>query len=316
VIPPEWLDQAVLRIIPHTRRTLLTNDAELNIYLKWESRQVTGSFKVRGALNKVLSLEPWESAAGLVTASAGNHGQGVALAGRQIGAPVLVFASNHAVPAKIKAMQQLGADVHLVEGGYNVAENVALNYAAEYKKTWVSAYNDGQVIAGQGTIGLEIAQDLMPESALTWVVPVGGGGLISGIGAALERFFPRPRLVGVNPVASAFMHSLYHRGSQNDVPDLPSLADGLAGAVQEESLTIPMVKKFVDDMITVTEDEIGHAVVYAWEKYGERIEGSAAAALAAVITGKVKSPAVVVISGGNIQPEVHEMLCRKYMEAL
>jgi threonine dehydratase len=315
VIPSEWLDQAVLRISPHTRRTLLTNDAELNIYLKWESRQVTGSFKARGALNKVLSLEPWESAAGLVTASAGNHGQGIALAGRQISAPVLVFASNHAVPAKIEAMQQLGAAVHLVQGGYDVAEGVALKYAAEHKNTWISPYNDGQVIAGQGTIGLEIAQDLMPESEQTWVVPVGGGGLISGIGAALERFFPRPRLVGVNPQASAFMHSLYHRGSQHDVPDLPTLADGLAGAVEEGSLTIPMVKKYVTDMITVTEDDIGHAVVYAWEKYKERIEGSAAAALAAVITGKVKPPAVVIISGGNIQPEVHEMLCKKYTEA-
>jgi threonine dehydratase len=315
LIPSEWLDQAVLRITPHTRSTLLTNDAELNIYLKWESRQITGSFKARGALNKVLSLEPWESAAGLVTASAGNHGQGVALAGRKIGAPVLVFASNHAVPAKIKAMQQLGAEVHLVEGGYNAAEGIALNYAAEHKKTWISAYNDGQVIAGQGTIGLEIAQDLMPESGQTWVVPVGGGGLISGIGAALDRFFPRPHLVGVNPQASSFMHSLYHRGSQDDVPDLPTLADGLSGAVENESLTIPMVKKYVNDMITVTEDEIGYAVVYAWKKYGERIEGSAAAALAAVITGKVKPPAVVVISGGNIQPEVHEMLCQKYPEA-
>lgn len=315
MIPSEWLDQATLRIAPHIRRTLLMNDAELNIYLKWESRQVTGSFKARGALNKVLSLESWESAAGLVTASAGNHGQGVALAGRQIGAPVLVFVSNHAVPSKIEAMQQLGAEVHLVEGGYNTAESVALSYAAERKKTWISAYNDGQVIAGQGTIGLEIAQDLMPESAQTWIVPVGGGGLISGIGAALERFFPRPRLVGVNPQASAFMHSLYHRNSQNDVPDLPTLADGLAGAVEEEALTIPMVKKYVNDMITVTEDEIGYAVVYAWKNYGERIEGSAAAALAAVITGKVKPPAVVVISGGNIQPEVHDMLCQKYPEA-
>jgi threonine dehydratase len=121
--------------------------------------------------------------------------------------------------------------------------------------------------------------------------------------------------VGVNAEASAFMHALYHRGTQADVPDLPTLADGLAGAVEAGSLTIPLVKKYVDDMITVTEEEIGRAVAFAWKKYGEQIEGSAAAALAAVLSGKVKAPAVVVISGGNIQPEVHEQLCWKYAEA-
>ena len=315
MIPSEWLDQAVLRIAPHIRRTLLTNDAELNIYLKWESKQVTGSFKVRGALNKILALQPWECAAGLVTASAGNHGQGVALAGKQVGASVLVFASDHAVPAKVEAMRALGAEVRLVHGGYEVAESTALQFAAENQRIWVSAYNDGQVIAGQGTIGLEIAEDLVPDASQTWVVPVGGGGLISGIGAALERFPSRPRLVGVNPQASAFMHALYHRGTQANVPDLPTLADGLSGAVENGSLTIPLVKKYADDLITVTENEIGHAMAFAWKKYGERIEGSAAVSLAAVLSGKVKAPAVVVVSGGNVQPEVHERLCQKYVEA-
>jgi threonine dehydratase len=315
VIPSEWLDQAILRIAPHIRRTLLTNDAELNIYLKWENQQVTGSFKARGALNKILSLEPWECAAGLVTASAGNHGQGVALAGKQINASVLVFASEHAVPAKVEAMRELGAEVRLVKGGYETAEATALQFAAENQRIWVSAYNDGQVIAGQGTIGLEIAQDLIPDESQTWVVPVGGGGLISGIGAALERYPLKPRLVGVNAQASAFMHALYHRATQADVPDLPTLADGLSGAIEDGSLTIPLVKKYVDDMITVTEEEIGRSVVFAWKKYGERIEGSAAVSLAAVLSGKVKPPAVVVISGGNIQFEVHEGLCKKYAEA-
>ncbi len=312
MIPGEWIDQAALRIAPHVRRTLLINDAELNLYLKWENQQVTGSFKARGALNKVLTLEKWEQAAGLVTASAGNHGQGVALAAKLVGAPALVFASNHAVPAKVEAMRALGAEVRFVEGGYELAEAIAIEYARERGQTWVSAYNDGQVIAGQGTIALEIAADLPPESAQTWVVPVGGGGMLAGIGAALERFPSRPRLVGVNAAASAFMHALYHRGSQEDVPDLPTLADGLSGAIENDSLTIPMVLRYADDFVAVSEEEIGRAVAFAWHQYGQVVEGSGAVGLAAVLFGKVKPPAVVVISGENIQPEVHADLCHRY----
>jgi threonine dehydratase len=312
VIPSEWFDQAAARISPYIRRTLFTNDAGLNLYLKWENQQVTGSFKARGALNKVLVLEPWERQVGLVTASAGNHGQGVALAGKQVGAPTLVFASNHAVATKVEAMQALGAEVRFVDGGYELAEATAIEYSTEHRLTWVSPYNDGLVIAGQGTIALEILKDLPPEGSQTWVVPVGGGGLISGIGAALERVSPRPHLVGVNTEASAFMHALYHQGTQENVPDLPTLADGLSGAVETGSLTIPLVRKYADDMLVVSEDEIGRAIVFAWRHFGQVIEGSAAVGLAAVLSGKVKLPAVVVVSGGNIQPEVHQELCRRY----
>jgi threonine dehydratase len=312
MIPADWLDQAIERIAPHIQRTSLTRDAELNIFLKWENQQVTGSFKVRGALNKILALKPDECKAGIVTASAGNHGQGVALAGRLVGAPVTVFAAGHAVPTKVAAMRTLGAEVRFVDGGYELAESTAICFASEQKQTWVSAYNDGQVIAGQGTIGLEILQQLDPGAGTSLVVPVGGGGLIAGIGSALDRIKTRPRLVGVQAKASAFMHALYTRGSQAGVRDLPSLADGLSGAVEASSVTIPLVHHYVDELLLVTEEEIERAIVFSWQSYRERIEGSAAVGLAAVLNGKVKSPAVVVISGGNIQPEVHEQLCRKY----
>jgi threonine dehydratase len=312
MIPFEWLEQAALRIAPHIRRTLLTNDAELNLYLKWENQQATGSFKARGALNKVLSLAAWEQAAGLVTASAGNHGQGVALAGKLVGAPVMVFASDHAVPSKVEAMRALGAEVRFVPGGYELAEATAIRYAREHNQTWVSAYNDGQVIAGQGTVGLEIMADLPFVSNITIVAPVGGGGLLAGIGAALDGSAYRPRLVGVNAEASAFMHALYHHGNQEGVPDLPTLADGLSGAVEVGSLTIPLVRKYADDLVLVSEEEIARAIAFAWRKYCQKVEGSGAVGLAAVLAGKVKLPAAVVISGGNIQPEVHDELCRRY----
>lgn len=314
MIPPEWLDQAALRIAPHIRRTLLANDAELNLYLKWENQQVTGSFKARGALNKVLALETWEREAGLVTASAGNHGQGVALAGRLTGTSVIVFASAHAAPTKLEAMRALGAGVCLVEGGYDQAEQAALRFAAESGRTWVSAYNDGQVIAGQGTIGLEMIADLPPDAAPTWLVPVSGGGLIAGIGAALQRLSPRPRLVGVQAEASAFMHALFYRGTQEGVHDLPTLADGLSGAVEPGAVTIPLVKELVDEIILVNEAEIERAIAFTWHRYQQRIEGAAAAVLAAVLSGKVEGPAALVISGGNIQPEVHAAICAAYPE--
>ncbi|MEZ0396934.1 MAG: threonine/serine dehydratase [Anaerolineales bacterium] len=314
MIPAEWLDQAALRIAPHIRRTLLTNDAELNLYLKWENQQVTGSFKARGALNKVLSLQPWERQAGLVTASAGNHGQGVALAARLTGTPVIVFASAHAAPTKLEAMRALGAEVRLVEGGYAEAERTAIDFAAENRRTWISAYNDGQVIAGQGTLALEMIADLPPDLSLTWLVPVSGGGLIAGIGSALRRLSPRPRLVGVQAQASAFMHALFYRGSQEDVPDLPTLADGLSGAVEPGSVTIPLVKELVDEIILVSEAEIERAIAFAWHRYQQQIEGSAAVVLAAVLNGRVKGPAALVISGGNIQPEVHAAICAAHPE--
>lgn len=314
MIPIEWVYQAADRIKEHSIRTPVTYDNELNVYLKWENKQVTGSFKVRGALNKVLSLENWELKQGLVTASAGNHGQGVALCGQIVDAPVAIFASDHAVPIKVEAMRKLGAEVHTVNGGYGVAEQAALDYASQNHATYISPYNDGQIVAGQGTIGLEVIESLTGEQNFTWITPVGGGGLISGIGAVLRHFNKPHRLVGVQPEASAFTYSLYHKGTQSNQPDFPTLADGLSGPMQSGSITLPMLKNLVDDIITVTEVEISQGIAFAWHKYHEIIEGSAATALAAVLTGKIKSPAILIISGRNIQPEIHSQICQKYVE--
>jgi len=319
VIPYEWLEQARARIAPHIRITGLTHDAQRGIYIKWENQQVTGSFKPRGALNKVLSLENWERAAGLVAVSAGNHGQGVAMAAGLSGAAVEVFVPEHAVAKKVDAIRALGARVYLVPGGYAEAEAAGRDYAEKNQKTWVSPYNDGQVIAGQGTVGLEILSALEMNSSsarageAAWLVPVGGGGLISGIGAALSRLRPRPKLIGIQSEASPFTHGLFHRGTQAGVQDLPSLADGLSGAVEEGSLTIPLMREYVDDILLVSEEEIARAIAFAWYVHGETIEGSGAVGLAAILTGKLKArPVVAVVSGGNIQPEVHAGILRKY----
>jgi len=309
MIPFVWLEQAYERIAPFIHKTPLTYDSQNNLYLKWENHQVTGSFKVRGALNKVLSLHDWELDRGLVTASAGNHGQGVALAVKMRHAPVIVFASEHATPNKIQAMRELGAEIHLVSGGYAEAERAGIDYAKTTKATWVSPYNDGMVIAGQGTIGLEVLKVLQDPSSMLWLVPAGGGGLISGIGSALQGLKSRSGLVAVQSEASPFLHAIFHRGTQESIVELPSLADGLAGPVEAGSVTIPMVMNYVTDFILVSEDEIRMAIKYAWNVYHERIEGSAAVPLAAALSGRLTArPALVILTGGNINLAEHEQI--------
>ncbi|MFZ0532683.1 MAG: pyridoxal-phosphate dependent enzyme [Anaerolineales bacterium] len=304
MIPFAWLEQAYERIGPFIHKTPLTYDAQNNLYLKWENHQVTGSFKARGAFNKILSLQGWELERGLVTASAGNHGQGVALAGQMKHAPVIVFASDHALKIKIQAMHDLGAEIHLVPGGYGEAERAGISYANTMGAIWVSPYNDGMIIAGQGSIALEVLKELPDPSSTTWIIPAGGGGLVSGIGCALQKLNPRPKLVAVQSKASPFLYEIYHHGTQVGVQEQPSLADGLAGPVEEGSVTIPIVKNYVTDFILVSETEIRSAIKYAWYTYHEQIEGSAAVSLAAVLTGRVlDKPALVILTGGNITPD-------------
>ncbi len=309
MIPYSWLEQACDRIGPYICATPLTYDEKNHLYLKWENHQVTGSFKARGTLNKILALQDWELKRGLVTASAGNHGQGVALAGKIKQAAVIVFASEHAQRNKLEAMRALGAEIHLVPGGYGEAEQAGISYAAATGANYVSPYNDGMVIAGQGTIALEIKRELVDISSIAWIIPAGGGGLTSGIGCALQDASPSPKLVAVQSEASPFLYNIYHHGTQQGVEDLPSLADGLAGQIEDHSVTIPIVKTYVTDFILVSELEIQIAIKYAWYNYHERIEGSAAAALAAITSHHVTDrPALVVITGGNIEPETHNRI--------
>jgi threonine dehydratase len=210
-------------------------------------------------------------------------------------------------------MRKLGADVRIISGGYAEAEVAGIEYARTTGATWVSPYNDGQVIAGQATVGVEILEQLPPHLRSTWLIPTGGGGLISGIGIALERAEPRPRLVGVQSTASPFLHAIFYTGTQDGIVELPSLADGLAGPVEDGSVTIPLVRRYVDDIILVTEQEIVQAIVTCWNRYGEVIEGSSAVTLAALMSGKISQrPVVALVSGGNIQPEMHAKLIQSW----
>jgi threonine dehydratase len=313
LIPFEWVEQARDRITSHIQVTPLMFDNKHQIYIKWENHQVTGSFKLRGATNKIMSLEPVERERGLVCASAGNHGQGVGFVAKKLGVQAEVFVAESVPEVKLKKMQASGAKIHMIAGGFGEAEAAGLEYAVSQGKTWISPYNDGQVIAGQGTIALEIMDQLDRKSPVVWLVPVGGGGLISGVGTVTTRLTPGPYLLGVQPTDNAFMHALFYQGQPDGWQDLDSLADGLTGAVQVSSVTIPIVKHVVDKFILVSEEEIASAIAFAWHAYHEIIEGAGAVTLAALLSGKVmERPAVAIVSGGNINPQLHAEIVSRF----
>ena len=300
------------RITPPILTTPVTYDPDLQVWLKWESRQITGSFKPRGALNKVLSLPPERRAAGLVAASAGNHGQGVALAGKQVGAMVTVYASEQASPLKVAKMRALGAEVILLPGRYGVVEAVAIRAARESGRTYVSPYNDRQVMAGAGTLGLEVWEQV-PGLEQT-LIPAGGGGLLGGTGSALKQLNPAMQVIAVQNETSAYLYTDFHGGDMATVLEEDSLADGLSGAVEPGSTTVPLMHEVTDDFLLVSEAEIARAIVYAWERHGERLEGSGAVGLAAVLAGKVETGpvTVIVVSGGNIDEDIHARVLREF----
>jgi threonine dehydratase len=314
MIPAGWVGEAVERISGHLDLTPITYDENLDLFLKWENQQKTGSFKLRGALNKVLSLADDELQRGLITCSAGNHGQGVAVAAGLAGTHCIVYASDHAAPVKIQAMRELGAEVRLVEGGYVEAERRAILASKEQGKIFISPYNDPLVIAGQGTIGAEIERQLGGFAQLeSLLIPVGGGGLLSGIGAFLKERNVHLNIIGVQSGASPFAHSLFFNGTQNGVVESESIAEGLAGEIAHDSITIPMLLQFMDDVLLVSEAEIQQAIRYAWQAHNQIIEGSAAVGLASLLAGKIsKSPALTIITGGNIQPELLNAIIRRY----
>ncbi|HET7701283.1 MAG TPA: threonine ammonia-lyase [Candidatus Limnocylindria bacterium] len=300
--------EAARRIAPHVRRTPMERSAALSaqggreVYLKLENLQHTGAFKIRGALNAILQLDPAARAAGVVTASAGNHGQGVAFAARVVGVPACVVLP-HGVPlAKLTAIQRTGAETVLTDGGYDDAHLAAATLARERGMTYVHAFDDDEVIAGQGTVALEMLADAELD---TLVVPVGGGGLIAGIALAVEGRTPRPRIIGVQSAsASAFAES-FGAGRVLERP-AATIADGIAVRRPAER-TLAVVRRVVDDIVTVSDEAIARAIVVLLERHKLLAEGAGAAAVAAVLeaNGRVPGGRVgAVVSGGNIDPNL------------
>ncbi len=275
------------------------SDEDSQIYLKTEDLQSTGSFKLRGAYIKIASLTPEERACGVIASSAGNHAQGVALAARAFDTPATIVMPEGAPLSKVKATRELGANVVLHGNVYDDAYAEACRLQAETGATFIHPFDDPMVIAGQGTIGLEIMDD-MPD-VRTIVVPIGGGGLASGVAAAVKMLHPDVRVVGVQASGAAGMKASIEAGHVVELDSAKTIADGIAVKKPGE-LTFELCSRYVDEIVTVDDDEIAQAILLLMERGKMVAEGAGAAAVAAIMSRKfdVSGKVVAVISGGNI----------------
>lgn len=271
------------------------------VWLKFECFQPTGSFKIRGAFNALLSLTPAERGRGIVTASAGNHGLGVARAAAHTGTPATIVVPETASPAKLAALRQSGA--HLITHGpdYDAAEAFARDLSRQTAARYISPYNDPAVIAGGGTIGLEILNALPDLDAV--VVPAGGGGLLSGVALAVKEREPRVAVYGVQPAASPAIIAALQAGRITTVDVGPTLADGLAGNLEAGSQTVDLIRRYTDGVLAVTETALARAIVALIEAEHVIVEGSGAAGVAALLEGvrPLRGRRVaVILTGRNI----------------
>ncbi len=290
------------------RKTDVIAAPELNpdadIILKTENLQVTGSFKVRGAAYKISQLSDEEKARGVIACSAGNHAQGVALAATKAGAKSLICLPDNAPISKIEATKKYGADVCLVPGVYDDAYNKALELALELRDsegyTFVHPFNDEDVIAGQGTIGLEILEQVPDVDAV--IVPVGGGGLISGVAYAIKALNPNVKVYGVQASGAPSMVKSVKEGKIKKLASVSTIADGIA-VKEPGDLTFDLVSQYVDELVTVTDDEVAAAILALIEQQKLCAEGAGAVSVAAAMFNKVPvagKKVVCLVSGGNI----------------
>lgn len=273
---------------------------ECNLYFKPENLQNTGSFKLRGSGYKIAQLSEEEKARGVIACSAGNHAQGVALAASKCGISSLICLPDTAPISKVEATKGYGADVCLVEGCYDDAYQKALQLRDEKGYTFVHPFDDENVIAGQGTIGLEIIHDRDDIDAV--IVPIGGGGLISGVACAVKSINPRIKVYGVQAAGAPSMFNSISHGKIERLPSVSTIADGIA-VKQPGDLTYEMVNQYVDDIALVTEDEIASAILALIEKQKMIAEGAGAVSVAAAMYNKFPlagKKVVSIVSGGNI----------------
>jgi threonine dehydratase len=281
------------------------------VWLKLENQQLNGSFKARGALNKILQLSDEEKGRGIVTASSGNHAQGVGYAARMLGINTTIVVPENTPSVKIDAIRLNGVELLVHGEEYMDAERLAREMEEERGMTFVSPYNDLEVIAGQGTIGLEM-MGVMPDLE-TVLVPVGGGGLISGVGCAVKGINNGVEVVGVQSVASPVMYESIKRGWIVEMELEDSVAEALHGGIEEGSVTFDMCQKYVDDFVLVQEETIVKAITELLSRQHQVVEGAGAVGVAAIMENPERfrgRKAGVVVSGANIDEELLRQVCR------
>lgn len=279
------------------------------VRLKCEHQQSTGSFKLRGATNALLALDPAQRSAGVVAASTGNHGRALAFAARQMGVRATICMSRLVPANKVAAIRALGADIRIVGASQDDAQREVDRLVADEAMAMIPPFDAENVIAGQGTLGLELMEQA-PDTG-TVLVPLSGGGLIAGVALAVKTVSPRTRVIGVSMERGAAMQASLAAGKPVEIEELPTLADSLGGGIGlENSHTFEMVRALVDEVVLVSEAEIAQAIRTAYFEEGEVIEGAAAVGIAALEAGKVRpaGPTAIVLSGKNIDMELHRRI--------
>jgi len=303
----ERLERQVVRTVLR-RADRLSARLGAPVFLKLENRQTTGSFKLRGAANAVALLGEAARARGLITASSGNHGRALAYAARAAGAGCTVFVSPLVPRHKLDALAREGAEVRVVGGSQDEAEAAARATAETEGRSFVPPFDDPDVIAGQGTVGEEIVDQLCEVELV--LVPLSGGGLAAGVAAAVKSRRPEIRVIGVSMARGAAMHASLKAGHPVEVAEEPTLADALGGGIgQQNRYTFEMARALLDDAVLLSEGEIADGIRAAAAE-GEVAEGAGAIGLGALLAGKVslRGAAVALISGGNIDPALHRRI--------
>jgi threonine dehydratase len=302
--------RAAARVRPYVRNTELLTCATFDetvsaeVYFKMENRQHSGSFKIRGAFNRLLSLTPQQRSAGCVTASSGNHGAAVACALQSLAIDGVIFVPKHTSSVKVEAIRSYGGDVRFFGDDGLETETYARDFAVREGLFYVSPYNDHEVIAGQGTCGIEI-EAVLPDLDAAFIA-VGGGGLASGVGSVLKAHNPDIKIYGCQPQASAVMAHSVAAGRIVDMVSDTTLSDGTAGGIEQDSVTFPIIRDVVDEFVVVSEAEIAAAMRMFMRSVDESIEGAAGVAVAAMLQQRpvlADRKIAVIICGGNISDE-------------
>lgn len=289
----------------------LSNTANTDVFLKCELEQQTGSFKVRGAFNVLASLTPEQRTRGVVASSAGNHGLGVAFASHAFGAPAMLYVPSTAPQVKKAGIAALGAQVNDEEPDYDAAMVRAKAHAIAHDIPFINPCLGAELLAGQGTVALEVLEQC--PNVQTVVICTGGGGLLGGMGVVLRELAPGVRVIGAQSVKTAAMSLSVAAGHVVPIPSEPTLADGLAGQIDEEALAIGQY--CADEIVTVTEEEIGETIAWLWRTERLKSEGAGAVAVAAIRHNKIaalRGPVVAIVSGGNIDETRHASLLARY----
>jgi len=301
------------RIDGLVRRTPLVRSAQLSeiaggdVYLKLENEQITGSFKLRGAVNTIASLPSEVRARGIVASSAGNHGLGIAYAARHFNVPATIFVPRTAAQVKRNGIAAFGATLDATQPHYDAAMAAAMAFAEEHGATFINPCFGNALIAGQGTVALEILSEL--PTLATLIVNVGGGGLLAGCASIVRPLSPSTRIAGAQSVKTAAMARSMAAGRVVDIEDEATIAEGLAGQIDEAGLEIG--QHALDTIVTVSEEQIGGAIAWLWREHGARVEGAGAAGTAALLAGALAplaTPAAIIVSGGNIDASRFEQL--------